>query len=92
MAEIPGQRTPTTTALAHLLEAHRSLVRFGFEPQAQVLATALLDRMHVTDGGSGVVEPITSGESLVIAQRVIGAVAPGSDRQLVREIMLGLSG
>lgn len=90
MAEIPGQRTPTTTALAHLVEAHRSLVRFGFELPARVLAMALLNRMHVTDGGSGVVEAITSGESLVIAQHVIGAVAPGSDRKLVREIMLGL--
>lgn len=90
MAEIPGQRTPTTTALAHLLEAHRSLVRFGFEPQAQVLATWILNRTQVTEGGSGILMAVTSGDSLMIAQLVINSIAPGSDRQLVREIMLGI--
>lgn len=88
MAEIPAQRD-ARTAVGQLLDAHRALVRAGFDPQAQVLATAILDRITITDGGTGVLPRITSGESLVIAQRVIGAAAP-DDRDLVRSIVLGI--
>lgn len=89
MPEIPTQRTPVRTALGQLLEAHRGLVRGGFEPQAQVLATALLDRVNTTDGGAGVIAKITSAEALVIADRVIHSAAPDL-RHLVRGIVLGI--
>lgn len=88
MPEIPTQRT-ARTALAQLLDAHRGLIKGGFQPQAQVLATALLDRVNTTDGGGGVIARVSTAEGLVIADRVINSAAPDL-RHLVRSIVLGI--
>jgi len=88
MATIPAPRG-SNTALAGLLDSHRALLQHGFEPQAQILAQGLLDRVMVTSTGGGVLDPITSRESLVLLERVIDATAPDL-RDTVRNIMIGL--
>lgn len=80
---------PPPTSLGMLLEAHRDLIREGFEPLAQIIAQGLLDRVTVTTHGTGIVDPIKSGEALVLVQRVLDAAAP-EHRVLLRCIMFRL--
>lgn len=89
MSEIPAQPATATTALGHLLEAHRTLIRLGYHRQAEILAQGLLDRIEVRHNGQGVLRLVTSGEALVIAQRVIDA-APVGERHLVRQAVIGI--